>query len=486
PKVDPEKAGKLLAHALQKQDMKNPKPDDSRVLEIEWVERDLDKGGPDRVIDRITTREDVKRNNKMLKMLERDEKDPNYDDTELKKALLDDLMRNPNFANFRNTLEAMKEDLSSEQEQARIDTETAKEMQPQLENISAAITMELHQEFQKLIDDPEFAEVKDDVIALQSRVSNLDDLENDDVQSQMTLLNEKLEKIPAFAKKMALLESNQETENEKSEKGLWTSLPDEKLITGDLEVDSLLREMKGVLEGMGGDGDSKLRSELDQLLNAKPVHEEEGRFQDGFDVKDLTNHLRKLQNMPMPEEAQEEKLDPDLEAKVNKIMDDPQLLRKLALIKEMMDERQAEIGPIAHSSAPDPMTLDRSQLTTYKERLRIAENDPEHVRAMKRLQIHLRPPFSVSPALKSLNEALKLSYLGASDDVRRILWRSYSKARTIPTLLQNIPDDAWDILWYSQAVTWTANQNRQDHLRILLHDLSAIGRDGPPTSPETL
>jgi hypothetical protein len=156
------------------------------------------------------------------------------------------------------------------------------------------------------------------------------------------------------------------------------------------------------------------------------------------------------------------------------------------MVKALIEKNKGDAAITQELSAPDPDTLDPSQLTTYKERLQIAENDPEHIAALRRLRINLVPPFNISPAVKSLNDALRLSYLGASDDVRRILWRSYTKARTIPTLLQSIPDDAWDMLWYSQAVTWGSNQNRENHMTILMRDLQSVGKDGPPTHPDTL
>jgi hypothetical protein len=98
----------------------------------------------------------------------------------------------------------------------------------------------------------------------------------------------------------------------------------------------------------------------------------------------------------------------------------------------------------------------------------------------------LPSPFNIAPALKSFNQALELSYVGANDDVRRILWRTYTRAKNLPTFLQSVGDEAWDLLYYSQAVTWRGNRNREQHLRILLEDLKRIGKDGPPTHPSQL
>ena len=118
--------------------------------------------------------------------------------------------------------------------------------------------------------------------------------------------------------------------------------------------------------------------------------------------------------------------------------------------------------------------------------MKIAKSDPEHRAALEALRVNLTPPFNVAPALRIFNQAIEYAYIGANDDIRRILWRAYSKARVLPTFLQNLSDDAWDILYYSQAVTWGGNQNREAHLRLLLKDLESVGKDGPPTHPDTI
>ena len=174
----------------------------------------------------------------------------------------------------------------------------------------------------------------------------------------------------------------------------------------------------------------------------------------------------------------EERADPALKAKIDKILEDPNLHQKLEIVKKYMS---GALG-FFHSaqSAPDPSTLSPAEMTTLQEQLKIAESDPEHLMALRRLRVNMVPPYNAHPFLGPLNEALKLAYVGANDDVRRILWRAYRKARTIPGLLKAIPDDAWDLLWYSQAVDWKSNQNRRNHLGILLGDLDSVGKQGPP------
>jgi hypothetical protein len=128
------------------------------------------------------------------------------------------------------------------------------------------------------------------------------------------------------------------------------------------------------------------------------------------------------------------------------------------------------------SQTPTPSVL------PIKERIVTAKADPEHKAALQRLVIDLPQPHSSNPRLKQLNEVLRTAYMGANEDIRKALWRAYTRAKAgVPGLLERIPDDAWDMLWYSQAVKWSSNSNREEHLRILSYDLKTVGRDGPPT-----
>lgn len=340
------------------------------------------------------------------------------------------------------------------------------------------------------------ADVRDDLIALQDKFQYMKDLEDyrkgmadPDFQRILASVNAKLENNPTWRKKKAAMDEERKKSAEEDEGDIF-NLPDDVFKNKDVDVedlDSLLAEMKDVLVIMG-DGDKKLESDLDALLSQDPYQvsaEDAERAAGGVNMEDIEAQINQVKDLPTLEEEEIDNLSPDLEAKINKIMDDPQLIQKLALIKEIMAQ-QGNVTSIAQPSAPDPDTLDKSRLTTFKERLRIVENDPEHIYALRRLRINLLPPFNVAPAVKSLNKALRLSYIAANDDVRRILWRAYTKARVVPTLIHNLPNDAWDILWYSQAVNWDSNQNRHNHLKILQRDLQATGRDGPPTHPNSL
>jgi hypothetical protein len=221
--------------------------------------------------------------------------------------------------------------------------------------------------------------------------------------------------------------------------------------------------------------------------------EQEGDFEREMDPEELVEELKKLAQSKAPEAKDaetEEDVPAELQAKVDKIMEDPKLMEKLVYIQQLIeqsDRAKSDITTIAHEVAPDPYSeLEDARTTTLKQRMQAARKDLAHVAAMEGLRVNLLSPFNISPALKSFNQAIELAYIGANDDIRRILWRSYQKARTLPTFLQNLSDDAWDILYYSQAVTWGSNQNRQDHLRMLLADLRSLGRDGPPTHPSSL
>lgn len=141
------------------------------------------------------------------------------------------------------------------------------------------------------------------------------------------------------------------------------------------------------------------------------------------------------------------------------------------------DHLETELsGPRDLLQTPAPAVL------PIKERIVAAQADPEHKAALQRLVIELPQPYSSNPRLKQLNEVLRAAYMGANEDIRKALWRAYTRAKAgVPGLLERIPDDVWDMLWYSQAVKWRSNSNREEHLRILSHDLKTVGKDGPPT-----
>ncbi|KAF2463513.1 uncharacterized protein BDR25DRAFT_347165 [Lindgomyces ingoldianus] len=466
----------------------------------------MDEHGNEQVIDQIKSEEEFQRWQKRDRMLKEDATNPNYDDTELRKMLLDDLMRHPSFSHLREELQEMKEEQISKEEEERQEKEMEKEVDEEIKDLVTKQKVIMHDSWQEMIDDPDYADAKEMLLDVQSRWAEFDMMSDDpELEAAFQRLTDKLQTIPAFQKKLAesgdrgdaelreLEEMEQQLDKSEEE---WSQRKKEEEETEKAlasnegtaeEINILLRQIQELLAAIGGD--SELEGELEELLHQDPFKEVQDELDAEFDfeklAKDISDGLDKLKNAPTPEELEKDENDAELQAKVDKIMDDPKLLEKLAFIKELMKERKRDITQFG-GDAPDPATLYKSELTTFGQQLKIAERDPEHLAAIRRLRIHLLPPFNISPALRSLNQALKFAYLGANDDVRRILWRAYSKARTIPTLLQNIPDDAWDMLWYSQAVKWRSNQNRENHLRILLQDLVSVGKDGPPTKPEQL
>ncbi|KAF2749347.1 hypothetical protein M011DRAFT_398354 [Sporormia fimetaria CBS 119925] len=461
------------------------------IKEISWYEQDLDRGTPPVLVSSISTQEQVALERKKWEMLEEDARNPDYDDTELKKLMLDDLMHDPSFADLKGPLKAWRDRI--EEEQKLIEAYEKGEIPGAKELVDSHMVTRMHEWAQDMLDNPGFAAARDELLEFQAK---LPDVVNSEVgngfDEAAARLDKKLREIPAVLRKVEELEKQEQDELDEEERLMTEKIgsgPDSGLQQESEHLDAVLRQTKELMAAMGGN--KAIEDEIQALLDEDPLANVEANGErgiedkQGFDFNELIEQLAKLKSEPVEEEEDEpeELNDPKIAAMVDKMIADPLLLQKLAMVKKHVERKKT--GEVDHPLAPDPETLDPSRLATYRDRLLLAEKDPEHIAGLRRLQVHLLPPFNVAPALKNLNEALKLSYLGASDDVRRILWRSYMKARTVPTLLQNLPDDVWDMLWYSQAVKWGSNQNRENHLRILLRDLRSVGRDGPPTSPES-
>lgn len=469
--------------------------DDPNLPEIDWWEQDLDSTRPARLVQRIATPEDRRKHNELHRMLEEDSTNPNYDDAVLNRRLLDDLMTNPNFADLVDELKDLKEDIMTREEVAAL----RKEQEPELKELEASLKMATHQTLQDLINDPDLADARADIEDLRDKISATDDMEDPEVQEAIERVEERLATNEAFQRKLAAQqaesgekdEENEETERELQELEDWD---EDTPVNTPEDFDKLLVQMKEVMGLMGGD--KEIEEELDAVIKEDPFAHSDGDIEKELDFDQLAQELTKLAQSSAStsssetfDDDEEVRGDPELEAKVDKIMQDPKLMEKLLYIQQLIVEEQrkaADITQIQHETAPDPLTLDSSHVTSIKQQMEIARQDLEHIAALRRLRVNLLPPFNVAPALKSFNQAIELAYLGANDDIRRILWRSYNKARVLPTFVQNLSDDAWDLLYYSQAVTWRSNQNRQNHLKMLLQDLKSVGRDGPPTHPSTL
>jgi len=467
---------------------------------VNWYEQDLDRITPRRLVQRLETTEDWKRNQETHNMMVESQNNPDYDTAELNKRLLDNLISNPNFADLADELRAMKNNIKTKEEIRAIETAATKEAEPDLQELNASLRMGAHEIFQNLIDDPDFSGAKAELREVVENMPEMEEFNSPDFQDILAKAMAKIDQDPIMQKKMEALargaaDPKFEKDLDEFQKVSTELVSDEgneseQSLTDIEDVDQLLYQMRDILKSMGGD--RELEAELDSVLNEDPtpVHDNENSVQldREMDPEELAIEIKKLtkSKVALPKD-EEENIPASLQAKVDKIMEDPKLMEKLMYVQKLIQEQnRADPTSILHNTAPDPYELDESRTVTLKERMAAVRRNPEHLKALQRLRVKLPPPFNISPALKSFNQSIELAYVGANDDVRRILWRAYQKARVLPTFLQNISDDAWDILYYSQAVTWRSNQNRQAHLRMLLEDLKSLGRDGPPTHPSTL
>ncbi|KAI2482785.1 Cast multi-domain protein [Pyrenophora tritici-repentis] len=473
---------------------------------INWYEQDLDKGTPQRLIDRIATVEDRKKDKEMYTMIEESQKNPDYDDAILNRRLVDSLLTNPNFAELTEELRELKAGIKSKEELQAMEEQDALEAEAGSKEFNAGLRMATHDALQDLVNDPDVGDAKADIQEVIDKMPEMEDIDSPEFQALLHKAMAKLEGNEAMQKKIAAMQQDQnypgldkewdEYEKDTDEAITEAEAPDQDLamVTPEdmQDVDKLLYQMRDVMKSLGAGTD--LEAELDAALkeDSDDAQNQDGVFEREMDPLELAEELKKLAqskaSQPL-EPEEEEDIPADLQAKVDKIMEDPKLMEKLMYIQKLISETKQPTGDlttIVHETAPDPYQLEDGRTATLKERMAFALQDPEHSAALQRLRVHLPPPFNIAPALKSFNQAIEFAYIGANDDIRRILWRSYQKARTLPTFLQSVSDEAWDILYYSQAVTWSSNQNRQDHLRLLLADLKSLGMDGPPTHPSTL
>lgn len=473
---------------------------DERRPTISWYEQDMDKGTPRRLISRTATAEDWRRERQTMAMYEESMANRDYDDAPLNRHAIDTLLANPNFADLTEELKDIKADIMSKDELVALEA-SAEDQEKQLQR---RLRMTTRNALQNLVDDPDAGDAGADLRALLDKSPDLEHMDSPEFQADLTSALRKLNENEAFSNKLGALADQQggaEFENEWSafERQIDELIAEDEAEDPDLDlddpddlpgIDKLLAQMRDLLKATGGD--SPLQAELNAALSEDIGADQSRELERTLNMEELAQELETLVQTNVPSkqglEASED-VSAKLQAKVDKIMEDPKLMDKLAYIGKLIKEaKQAQpaITAIAHETAPDPFDLEDARVTTLKQRMEAAQADPEHSVALSRLRVTLNPPFIIAPALKSFNQAIELAYLGANDDIRRILWRSYQKARTLPTFLQNVSDEAWDILYYSQAVKWKTNQNRQQHLTVLLSDLQSLGREGPPTHPKNL
>jgi hypothetical protein len=482
---------------------------------IDFYEMDLDTG-VQRKVDRIGTAADRKRERETRQMIEESMTNPNYDDAELNRRLMDGLMTNPAFADLTEELKEIKESIVTKEELKKIEEEAEKEAEPAINEMGATMRMAIHEAVTNLINDPDIGDAKADLQAVLDKMREVVDVQSPEFQVLLDKATEKVNNNPKIQEKLKA-GSEHETEEdrqkwadfEKDVEELTTpeagvddmGLPNPGILEDPEEINELMRQMRDILKSTNINGG--LSAEMEQMLSEPMADMTDGDadkdgidFDEDTDPAELATKLAELaasksKEAPKPDVDDEEHIPPELKAKVDKIMEDPRLMEKLVYIQKLITEHQPKRDPndltqIDHELAPDPYELEDSRTATLAQRMAAARANPEHSAALRRLRVKLQPPFNISPALKSFNQALEFAYIGANDDVRRVLWRSYQKARTLPTFLQHLSDDAWDILYYSQAVTWSGNQNRTDHLRMLLRDLAKVGKSGPPTHPSKI
>lgn len=435
-------------------------------------------------------------------MMKASEENPDKDDKELNQRLMELLIRDPAFASLTEDLKEIKEAFVSKEEQQRHNEEAAAEEESEIAEVNEAMKNTIKESIEELINDPDVGEEKADLQAVLDKLPTIEDFEDPEFQTLMDTATEMVNRNPKLHAKLVASSENEspeaKAEREEFEKYLEEMAAEEAGESkedldeemSEKEINDLMLEMRGMLKGISEGGG--LDKDLETMLSADSEGGELAEDDDGparvEELKRLAERLGVVE--PKAEEA-DEHLPPALAAQVDKLMADPRIMEKLEHIEKLIDEATPEKDPndltqIDAELAPDPYELEDARTATLEQRMASARADPEHSAALRYLRVKLQPPYNISPALKSFNQAIEFAYIGANDDVRRVLWRSYQKARTLPTFVQSLSDDAWDILYYSQAVTWAGNQNRTDHLKQLLQDLATVGRNGPPTHPSEL
>ncbi|KAF2196780.1 hypothetical protein GQ43DRAFT_240088 [Delitschia confertaspora ATCC 74209] len=458
---------------------------ESGVSAVEWWEEDA--SGNERFVSAITNRDELRKHEEQHKRLEawsRGEEDPN--EPEFRNMVIDELKKNPSFSDMQDALEAMKKPLI---ERIQEGEEVDKEIEAEDEMSKEEGIREAQEFLQNLLEEPSLEHRRDQILEIQAKLTEWNSVDHPEFLEAMARLNEATggESVEEFQNRLnPYLDIEHTALGSEEEISPQDKAEMEKLAKGIADIHDLLKE---------GGMDPELEAEFAEMRReigtddwATDVFAEDGEI----DLDKLERAIAKFDQAELAEAKQEakdeddeedlspeERANPELKAKIDRIMEDPRLMERLAVIKQILTGTKAFVSNV--KSAPDPTTLPLAHMTTLEDQLKIAENDPEHLIALRRLRVNLLPPYNDHPFLRPFNEALRFAYVGANDDVRRVLWRSYLKAKTIPGLIENIPDDAWDILWYSQAVDWASNQNRFNHLKILQKDLASIGRDGPPT-----
>ena len=173
---------------------------------INWYEQDLDKGTPQRLIERIATAEDRKRDKEMFTMIEESQKNPDYDDAKLNRRLIDSLLSNPNFAELTEELKDIKQSIKSKEELEAIDEEDAREAEASSKEFTAGLRMATHEALQELIDDPDIGDAKGALQEVVDKMPEMEDLDSPEFQEVLQKAMAKLEGNEVMQRKIAALD----------------------------------------------------------------------------------------------------------------------------------------------------------------------------------------------------------------------------------------------------------------------------------------
>ncbi|GME55082.1 hypothetical protein GTA08_BOTSDO08390 [Neofusicoccum parvum] len=165
--------------------------------------------------------------------------------------------------------------------------------------------------------------------------------------------------------------------------------------------------------------------------------------------------------------------------------------RAAAALRVKIATLEDEVARLERDDELDPVVLRLRAIAAGRgdaEVEMLADAEPERVRGeLEGLRVSM-PPGAGGAAvyLERLNNCLRHAYLATDPSARPVirqeLWKTYKRAKMhLPGLLEQIPDPAWDMLFYSQAVRWKSNSRREEHMRELLADMKSVGMDGPPT-----
>lgn len=466
---------------------------------------------------------------------------PDYDEDRLDPRLLDTLIANPAFADLKEDIEMIKSNffMTKEEEDQAVE-EAYREAQPEVDELNATMRTAIEKSLTMLINDPDVGDERADLQAVLDILPNVEDFEDPEFGALMDRAQERVNNNPKLHAKLEQVRKSQTPEELEQLEAFQKYLEDmttppskeeEEDSLDDDDIEELMDEMREIMKtvSLGADDDKQLRKLLAEFAeDGEFLQPEQGEFdedvkpgnesalavvkpnegEDGDEGRHITPEFAALYNKIVAdpllvkqlmdgaksnegEDADvDEHIHPELAAMAEKIAADPRLMKSLVYLDELIDKVPKrdpnDLTQIDADLAPDPYEMEDARTATLAQRIASARVDPEHSTAMRALRVKLQPPYNIAPSVKAFNQAIEFAYIGANDDVRRVLWRSYQRARTLPTFLQSLSDDAWDILYYSQAVTWTGNQNRTDHLKMLLKDLAATGRSGPPTHPSTL